>query len=115
MADLRTLVDYLDRYLKTAAIVDYPGAHNGLQLENSGAVRKLGAAVDACEAVLTEAAERGISLLLVHHGLLWESHTPHFIGARYRKFKTALTNDLAIYSSHLPLDSHPRIGNAAWL
>lgn len=115
MPDLRTLVDYLDQFLNTAAIVDYPKARNGLQLENSGPIRKLGAAVDACEPVLAEAAERGVSLLLVHHGLMWESDAQLFTGARYRKFKTALTNDMAIYSSHLPLDLHPRVGNAAQL
>jgi putative NIF3 family GTP cyclohydrolase 1 type 2 len=33
----------------------------------------------------------------------------------YRKMKTALSHDLAIYSSHLPLDLHPKLGNNARL
>lgn len=115
MASLQPIVDYLDRYLKTASIVDYPQAHNGLQLENSGEVTKIGAAVDACEAVLRRAVGQGITLLLVHHGLMWDSHAPLFTGARYRKLKEAMDHDLAIYSSHLPLDRHPVVGNAAQL
>jgi putative NIF3 family GTP cyclohydrolase 1 type 2 len=33
----------------------------------------------------------------------------------YRKAKTAITADLAVYSSHLPLDLHPKFGNCALL
>jgi dinuclear metal center YbgI/SA1388 family protein len=109
MRSLPSFVEYLDRFLDTASIADYSGAHNGLQVENSGKVQKLGAAVDACEAVLTEAASRGVSLLLVHHGLFWSP--PRLTGAMYRKTKAAFSADMAVYSSHLPLDLHPVVGN----
>ena len=115
MPALKSLVEYLEIYLRHAKIQDYPGASNGLQLENSGRVTRLGAAVDACEPVIVDAARRGISLLLVHHGLMWDQHISAFTGARYRKLKTAITSDLAIFSSHLPLDAHPVVGNAAQL
>jgi dinuclear metal center YbgI/SA1388 family protein len=115
MASLRSIVEYLDRYLETEAIIDYPQASNGLQLENSGRVTKLGAAVDASAAVIGRAVEQGVTLLLVHHGLMWETHAPLFTGARYRKIKTAMERDLAVYSSHLPLDMHPVVGNAVQL
>lgn len=114
MAALPRIVEYLDRYLDTARVKDYPGAHNGLQMENSGAVTRIGAAVDACESVLAEAAARGVGLLLVHHGLFWMPQR-QITGAVYRKMKTALAHDLAIYSSHLPLDLHPAVGNNAQL
>jgi dinuclear metal center YbgI/SA1388 family protein len=93
---------------------DYGGAWNGLQVENTGAVTKIAAAVDACETVIAEAAARGATLLLVHHGLFWPGVQP-ITGAMYRKMKTALSHDLAIYSSHLPLDLHPTLGNSALL
>jgi dinuclear metal center YbgI/SA1388 family protein len=114
MPTLRPIVTWLDRTLRTGEITDYPGAWNGLQIENSGAVTKIGAAVDACEAVLAEAASRGVTLLLVHHGLFWGGVQP-VVGAVRRKMKTALDHDLAIYSSHLPLDQHPTLGNNALL
>jgi dinuclear metal center YbgI/SA1388 family protein len=107
---LATVTAYLDRYLRTSEVADYPGAWNGLQIENSGAVTKIGAAVDACEAVIARAVEQGITLLLVHHGLFWGGVQP-LTGAVRRKVKAALDGDLAIYSSHLPLDLHPVVGN----
>src|ERR1700709_2100367 len=109
MAALAEMVGHADRLLSTALIADYPGAHNGLQLQNSGSVTKIGAAVDACEPVITEAVKRGITLLVVHHGLFWISQ--RHVGAAYRKLRDAITGDLAIYSSHLPLDLHPELGN----
>ena len=114
MPDLATIVRHLDRTMRTADIADYPGAWNGLQIENSGAVKKVAAAVDACEAVIAEAVSRGVSLLLVHHGLFWSGVQP-VVGPVRRKMKAALDADLAIYSSHLPLDLHPTLGNNALL
>lgn len=109
---LANVVAWLDRTLRTAEIADYPNAWNGLQVENSGAVMRVAAAVDACEAVLAEAAARGATLLLVHHGLFWPGVQP-VTGAMHRKMKLALDHDLAVYSSHLPLDLHPTLGNNA--
>ena len=114
MPALHSIVQHLDRTLRTADIADDPGAWNGLQIENSGAVKKVAAAVDACEAVIAEAVARGVSLLLVHHGLFWSGVQP-LTGAVRRKVKAALDADLAIYSSHLPLDLHPTLGNNALL
>ena len=114
MPTLAPIVTHLDRCLCTAEVADYPGAWNGLQIENSGAVRKIAAAVDACEAVIAEAIARGVSLLLVHHGLFWSGVQP-VVGPVRRKMKAALHADLAIYSSHLPLDLHPTLGNNALL
>jgi len=108
--NLAKIVAYLDQYLKIAEVADYPGAWNGLQVENDGAVLKLGAAVDACGWTIDAAMEQGISLLLVHHGLFWGGVQP-LTGATRKKFKTALDGNLAIYSSHLPLDRHPVVGN----
>lgn len=105
----------MDKYLRHPGFPDYSGAWNGLQLENSGRVIKVGAAVDACEPVMAEAVKRGISLLIAHHGLMWEQHSFAFTGPRFRKLKLAFEGDLAVYSSHLPLDAHPVVGNAAQL
>lgn len=48
MPTLATVISHLDRYLRHTEITDYAGAWNGLQVENSGRVRRIGAAVDAC-------------------------------------------------------------------
>jgi dinuclear metal center YbgI/SA1388 family protein len=115
MSDLPSIIAHLEDYLRHPGFPDYSGAVNGLQLDNSGRVTKIAAAVDACEAVIAMAVERGISLLLVHHGLMWDQHCRAFTGARYRKLKLAIHGDLAVFASHLPLDAHPEVGNAAQL
>jgi dinuclear metal center YbgI/SA1388 family protein len=113
MKSLQALVDYMQSYLAVETIADYPQALNGLQLQNSGSVRRIAAAVDASEAVIREAVAAGADLLLVHHGMFWNPGV--LTGARYRKVRVAMEGDLAIYSAHLPLDFHPVVGNNAIL
>lgn len=109
MANLYEIVEFLDRELRTPEIRDYPGAENGLQLENNREVNRIVSAVDASLAVIEEAAEEG-GLLLVHHGMFWQGGKP-LTGPFYKKIKAAMDGNLAIYSSHLPLDMHPVFGN----
>jgi dinuclear metal center YbgI/SA1388 family protein len=114
MPKLAAIAAHLDRHLHHAEIKDFSGAWNGLQIENSGDIRKIGAAVDASSATIQAAVVRGIQLLLVHHGLFWSGVQP-VVGPTRRRIKAALDGDLAVYSSHLPLDLHPAIGNNALL
>lgn len=107
---LSHVTHYLDDLLKAASITDYPQAYNGLQLENNGTVERIAVAVDACAAVIEQAVEKNASLLIVHHGLFWNGLRP-LTGAFYKKIKLAMDHNLAIYSSHLPLDFHPEVGN----
>jgi dinuclear metal center YbgI/SA1388 family protein len=73
-------------------------------------VSRVACAVDACEAVIGRAVEAGADLLLVHHGMFWSGARP-VTGSQYRKLRRAIEGGLAIYSSHLPLDVHPELGN----
>lgn len=109
------VVGWMNGELRVGEIEDYPNAHNGLQLENrSGAVTRVAVAVDACEAVIVQAVEGGADLLIVHHGMLWGG-AQRFEGALFRKVSVAMEGGLAVYSAHLPLDQHPRLGNNALL
>lgn len=109
-APLRDIVAALDAELRTFDIPDYGGAVNGLQVANRGAVAKIAVAVDASRAAITEAAISGANLLVVHHGLFWGGAQP-LTGVHYEKFRTLLGADIAVYSTHLPLDCHPTLGN----
>ena len=113
MKALKDLTEYLDDFLRTASVSDYSQAMNGLHLENEGSVTRIAAAVDACEAVITEACARKADLLIVHHGLFWNAST--ITNGVYRKLKLATASNLAVYSSHLPLDLHPLVGNNVML
>src|SRR5213079_3038405 len=73
---------------------------------------KIGAAVDVSTRVLSEAVKQDVDLLLVHHGLFWPGLQP-VTSALYRQLKLAFENDIALYSAHLPLDIHPKVGNNA--
>lgn len=110
MALLAEIVRYSDDYLRISEIEDYPNALNGLQIENSGKITKIGAAVDASSATLKSAAEQKIDLLLVHHGMFWPGLQP-VVGPLRRQLKFAIENDIALYGAHLPLDFHPEVGN----
>ena len=114
MASLTEIVRYTDKYLRVREIEDWANALNGLQIENSGRVTKIGAAVDVSTRVLSEAAKKDVDLLIVHHGLFWPGLQP-VTKALHRQLKIAFENDIALYSAHLPLDIHPKVGNNAQL
>ena len=111
---LRDIVQYCDRILRTNEMGDYPGASNGLQVENHGGVSRIAATVDASVATIKLAIDARADLLIVHHGLFW-SPTHPWTGKKYELLRLLIENNLAVYSSHLPLDAHPKLGNNAQL
>src|SRR5204863_2556622 len=111
---LHRVAQECDRTLRSAEVKDYDGAVNGLQVENRGQVSRIAAAVDATHATVRLAIARGADMLVVHHGLFWGASHP-WTGKRYELIRVLLENNLAVYSSHLPLDLHRRLGNNARL
>lgn len=114
MAALADIVRYSDEYLRIPECGDWGNALNGLQVENSGVVGRIGAAVDASTRTFAAAAERGVNFVIVHHGLFWPGLQP-ITGAFRRQLLSLLEHDIALYSAHLPLDVHSAIGNNAQL
>jgi dinuclear metal center YbgI/SA1388 family protein len=114
MASLSDIVTYTDDFLRIREVGDWDNALNGLQIENSGRVTRIGAAVDVSTRVLSAAAKKNIDLLIVHHGLFWQGLQPVRSALR-RQLQIAFGNDIALYSAHLPLDIHPKVGNNAQL
>ncbi len=114
-ASLSAIVSHSDKILRTVEITDWDGAVNGLQVENAtGQVTRIAATVDASLATVKLAIAAKADLLIVHHGLFWNKSHP-WTGKRFELFKLCLENNLAVYSSHLPLDAHPKLGNNAQL
>jgi len=110
MASIHDLAQYADELLRTDEIPDYPAALNGLQLENRSAIKGIASAVDFSTRSISGAIEAGANLLIVHHGMFWNGFE-HLRGASYRRLQRLISNDVAVYSSHLPLDLHPKLGN----
>ncbi len=109
---LARIAEHLDALLRTDDVPDYPGALNGVQVEHTGPVTRCAMAVDASLHTIERAVAAGANLLVVHHGLYWSGVQP-LRGRFYERARLLLTNDLAVYSSHLPLDMHPTLGNNA--
>ena len=107
---LRDVVTALDAELRTLDIPDFPGAVNGLQVANDGDVTRVAVAVDASLAAVSEAAAQKADLLIVHHGLFWSGAQP-IVGVTHQKYRALLEHNVAVYSTHLPLDAHPTLGN----
>jgi dinuclear metal center YbgI/SA1388 family protein len=116
---LAAITGYLDQFLRIRDIPDETNAVNGLQVENSGEIGGIVAAVDASqgtiEAVVASLdAGKPPPLLLVHHGLFWDGNIP-ITGRRYRRVSALLAHDIPLYAAHIPLDVHPEVGNNAVL
>ena len=110
MATLQEIAARLDTLLRTADTPDYPPAVNGVQLENRGEIERVAVAVDCSRRAIDAAIATGATLLVVHHGLFWGGLQP-IKGPFYDRLYRLLTHDVAVYSSHLPLDAHEEIGN----
>jgi dinuclear metal center YbgI/SA1388 family protein len=107
---LNDIAEHLDLLLRTAEVPDYSGALNGIQVENTAPISRVAVAVDASLQTIDGAIESGANLLVVHHGLFWSGAQP-VRGRIYQRYQRLIANDLAVYSSHLPLDLHPTVGN----
>ena len=114
MTSLPEIVDYTSDFLRIREIGDWDNALNGLQIENSGDVTKIGASVDVSTRVLAAAAKQNVDLVIVHHGLFWQGLQP-VTGTLRRQLELAFENNIALYSAHLPLDFHSQVGNNAQL
>ena len=110
MPKLSDIVEFCDIYTRQNTIKDFPGAHNGLQIENNGTITKVAASVDAGQVPFDQAIAAKADFLICHHGIFWNAPTP-LPAHNHKKIKTALEGNLAVYGSHLPLDCHPEIGN----
>lgn len=110
LPSIHEIAEYLDGLLETQSVPDYPGAVNGLQLENAGPIRGVTAAVDFSTRAIDAAIETNANLLVVHHGMFWGGATP-LKGASYNRLRKLFEHDIGVYSSHLPLDRHPAFGN----
>jgi len=110
---LAEIAGFLDEYLAVPGFPDYPNALNGVQVESSGPIRRVAAAVDASQAVIDEAKDWA-DLLIVHHGLFWGGLQP-LTGRHFDRVKALIGTNTALYSAHLPLDAHAEVGNSAVL
>lgn len=110
---LTTVVDRLDEQLRTEAFADLDASANGLQVgPDESTIDHVAFAVDGVCETFERAIDVGADLLVAHHGLSWGGFD-RVTGSTYDRLQPLLENDLALYVSHLPLDGHQELGNAA--
>lgn len=83
----------------------------GLQYVGCDAVDKIGAAVSISEEVIDKAAEKGVDLLFVHHGLFWNNEPRQFDKRMDKRFDCLERYNISVVAYHLCLDAHPDFGN----
>src|SRR5687768_12645097 len=110
MTTSEELATCADRLLDSANCPDYPNALNGLQMSNRKPVAGIAAAVDFSSRSIEGAVRNGANFLVVHHGMFWTG-LERMVDVAYRRLRTLIEHDIAVYSSHLPLDRHPSLGN----
>ena len=111
--ELQELCARFDERLRTDEFADLDASANGLQVgPDEGTVEHVALAVDAAAATIEAAADADADLLVTHHGLSWGG-IERVTGRTYDRIEALCRNDLALYVSHLPLDAHPELGNAA--
>ncbi|WP_394739292.1 Nif3-like dinuclear metal center hexameric protein [Natronococcus roseus] len=111
--DLSTFADRLDERLRTDDYADIDASANGLQVgPDEGTVERVAFAVDGAVETFERAAEADADALVVHHGLSWGGFD-RVTGRTYDRLEPLFEHDLALYVSHLPLDGHRELGNAA--
>ena len=111
MAKLQDIIQWCDQTLKSPEFKDY--APNGLQIEGKTEVRKILAAVTASQDAIDAAIRENADLLLVHHGYFWKGEAYPITGMRGKRIKSLIQHDISLLAYHLPLDSHPSLGNNA--
>ena len=111
--ELAELVSRYDEKLRTDAYSGIDASANGLQVgPDEGTVDHVAVAVDAAVATIDEAARAGADVLVTHHGISWGG-IERVTGPTYHRIDRLVDNDIALYVSHLPLDGHQQLGNAA--
>jgi len=87
---------------------------NGLQVQGTDRITRIGLATDAALATYRKAVDAGCQMLVVHHGLIWDG-IRSVTGRNFDHLKFLIGNGLNLYAAHLPLDLHAEVGNNAVL
>ncbi len=107
------IVEYLNDRLGISRIED--ASMNGLQVQGSDEVSRVGLATDAALRVYEQAADLGCEMIVAHHGIIWGGGIRSVTGRDYEHIKFLLEHGISLYAAHLPLDAHAELGNNAEL
>ncbi len=109
----KELSEYLATLLETERFKDY--CVNGIQVEGKDEINRIVTGVSVSRRLFAEAIANNADAVIVHHGLFWKGdpdpfHLNEVMAARVRDL---MKHDINLYGYHLPLDTHPTLGNNA--
>ncbi|MXV64450.1 Nif3-like dinuclear metal center hexameric protein [Natronorubrum sp. JWXQ-INN-674] len=111
--ELATFATRIDEELGTDDYADLDASANGLQVgPDRGEVEHVAFAVDGVQETFERAIDADADALVTHHGISWGGFD-RVTGRTYDRIAPLIEHDLALYVSHLPLDGHQELGNAA--
>jgi dinuclear metal center YbgI/SA1388 family protein len=113
MAHRDAIIAYAAELLDLDAYPDY--GPMGLQVEGADEVTKIACGVSASLALFERAVEQNAHLLIVHHGLFWDSDSRRIDGPMRRRLQALFDAEITLAAYHLALDAHPDVGNNALL
>lgn len=106
------LSNFYNQILNPSLFKDY--GPNGLQIEGALEIKKIAFAVSACAESIQDAISWKADALVVHHGLFWNFHGVRTLtGAFGHRVNSLVKAEMNLFSYHLPLDAHLKLGNAA--
>ncbi len=113
MIKLINLISYINSLLKVEDFKDH--SPNGLQVEGTSYIKKIVTGVSASIELFNRAVKEKADLILVHHGMFWDSDSPIVQGSAKERLSLLIKNNISLAGYHLPLDAHSIYGNNAQL
>lgn len=84
---------------------------NGLQIEGKSNIKRIITGVTACQKLINVGIYLKVDAIIVHHGYFWKNESKRILGMKRERIKKILTNNINLYSWHLPLDVNNNFGN----
>lgn len=113
MADRDEILEFAAEFLELDAYPD--GGPMGMQVAGAREVGRIVCGVSASLELFERAGAAGAQMVLVHHGLLWDSDPRVIDDAFRRRLKALIEPEITLAAYHLALDAHPEVGNNALL
>jgi dinuclear metal center YbgI/SA1388 family protein len=113
VADRDEILAFAHAYLDVDAYPDY--GPMGMQVPGAREVSRVVCAVSSSLELFERAAAANADLILVHHGLFWDSDPRGIDETLKRRLKALFDAEMTLAAYHLALDAHPEVGNNALL
>lgn len=113
MADRDEILEFAAELLELDAYPD--GGPMGMQVAGAREVGRVVCGVSASLELFERAGAAGAQMVLVHHGLLWDSDPRVIDDAFRRRLKALIDPEITLAAYHLALDAHAEVGNNALL